>query len=50
MRQHLNLGPLITLCGITHVRIVLPDVLVYWFVSVLPEPCAIMVFGIQLVR
>ena len=29
VRQHFNLSPLIALCGITHMRIVLPDILDY---------------------
>ena len=45
MCQSLNLSPLIVFCDITHVCIVLPDVLHY-----LPKPYPIIVFGIQLVQ
>ena len=48
VHQRLNLSPLIVLYGITHVRIVLQDIRL--LVPVLPKPCAIIVFGIQLVQ
>ena len=39
-----------SLCAITHVHTVLPDIYVRLLVPVLSKPCAIIVLGIQLVQ